>query len=143
MSAESFNVRASEIVHRAQQDGNELLREGRLKDAKIAVANAQRDLRAVKRDAMDEQRTVQDSYSYSDARMRANETGQTIGMFAGAKFRSSMARSRAAAKRNIQREQTAAVRPYTELKSHIDRLISELDRNKAQITQAIAEQRDT
>jgi hypothetical protein len=141
MSVEDLTQRAESIAAAAEDEANALLAEDRFKEAKVVLANAQRELRDVKREATEEQRQVREAAA--DERLKISNKGQTLGMFGGSKVRGAMAHGRAAAKRDLAQRQADALRPYDYLKSAIDRGIAQMDRAKAEITADMSEQKST
>ncbi len=119
MSAQSWAEEAERIARTAEQTINSLLHENRAVEAKLALADAQRDLRDIKRQLADEQREVR--ASFTDARLQVSGSGQVVGMFAGGKARAAMSRARAMDKRKLAGNQAATLRPYAEVKAYIDK----------------------
>jgi hypothetical protein len=137
--AEELSERAQRIASDVQESVNTLLADDRLTEAKQLVSSAQRDIRDLKRDAVEAERSIRSAAQ--DARIDVSKQGQFIGNFLGSKGRGSLARGRASARRKLASQQADALRPYAQVKSLADELLSNLDRAKAQITDEAAAQR--
>lgn len=132
MSAKDMMKQVEAIAGLVEQRANALLAEDRYKEAKSVITDGQRDLRDLKRAAVDIQRQIR--LQGTDARQSTNKSGQMIGLVAGSKARGNMARGRAVQKRRIADKQADALRPYDAVKSTIDNVLSQMDRVKAQVT---------
>lgn len=137
MTVKGLVARVENIAEQAERDANELIGQGRPAEAKAVLTTAQRDLRDVRRDALDEQREVRERAA--DARLDIGKQGQIIGLFTGSKGRGHLARGRAHDKRKLAQRQADALRPYDALKSLIDRTLANLERAKAEVSQAAAD----
>lgn len=129
------------IVASAEAEANAALEVDDFAEAKRALAGAVRDLRDLKRQLTDQERSVRESYQ--DAKLKARGSGQTVGLFVGSKMRGAMARGRAAEGRRLSANQANALRPYAHAKAEIDRAISVLDRAKAQVTSDAADAKES
>lgn len=81
---------------------------GKKTDAKKMVINAQKEVRAIKAEVVAEEREVR--AHFTEARMKAGQTGQTVGLFMNSKNRGRLARARAAGKRSIAQQKQDALR---------------------------------
>ncbi|MEI6621729.1 MAG: DUF2510 domain-containing protein [Actinomycetes bacterium] len=141
MSAVEFASQAQAVVDLRTIEINECVAAGNVVAAKRTIADAVRELRDIKRAATDEERAIRSDFA--DARLKASEQGQTIGMFVNSKTRASMARMRAANKRTLARKQQAALDPYRNVKSLIDQTIAQLNAFKAEIIREGGSERRT
>lgn len=131
-----FIAEAKRIVADVDRAASEALGVGRLDEAKRALADGIRDLRDLKREVTEAERETR--LAFQDARLKARQTGQTVGMFMGSKARGAMGRGRAAAGRDISAKEQEASRHYAGLKSAIDAAIAGLDRERARVMDEIA-----
>lgn len=129
------------IISTAQTEANAALEGDDYAEAKRVLAGAVRDLRDLKRQITDNERSVRDSYQ--DARLKTRQTGQTVGLFVGSKTRGAMARGRAMEGRRLAGAQADALRPFANAKAQVDKAIAAMDRAKADVTNQAAEAKES
>ncbi len=136
-----FPSEMNRIVGAAQAEANAALEGDDYAEAKRVLTGAVRDLRDLKRQLMDDERKVRESYQ--DARSQTRQSGQMVGLFMGSKTRGAMARGRAIQGRQLSAKQAEALRPYAHLKAEADRAIAAVNNAKAQITEQAAEAKES
>src|SRR4051794_988828 len=82
---------------------NEYMKLGKKTDAKKMITNGQKAVRAIKAEVVAEEKEVR--ASFTDARLKTSQAGQTVGLFMSSKHRGQMSRVRASAKRSLAGQQ--------------------------------------
>jgi len=139
MADRDYERELQALLERTNAEANAAVQREDGAEAKRVLNGAIRELRDMKRELTDTERVIRENFS--EARLQNRKSGQTLGLFMGSKARGSMARSRAREGRKLSEKQADALQPIAGFKSELDRLISELDRNKARITDAQARDR--
>ena len=131
--ADSVLARYQAIGHRAEDEGNRMLRADRPKDAIRVLTDAQRDLRDLKREVVEAERQIR--LEATAARQRITSQSQASAIF-GKTVKRAVSQGAAAQKTSISQNQTRALAAYLPVKSAIDQLIADLARMKEEIRHA-------
>jgi hypothetical protein len=123
--------RANSAIQAWVERANECLKAGRPADAKKSLTLAQRELRAIKAEIVAEEREVK--ASFTDARLQASKSGQTIGLFMNSKNQGRLAHARAAQKRTIAQDRQHTLDRYRKAKAALDDGIAHAERIKLDI----------
>lgn len=140
MSARELAEQAELMLLTAEHRINELLGQQRTAEAEIALADAQRDLRDLKRALADEERDLRARLARE--RMKTDRTAHVLDTFASAKARA-LARASSAQQPSAAGDMAVTLRPYGVAKAFLDRGLASLELIKVQITQAPADERRT
>ncbi len=136
MSAKELAEQAEFRLLAAEHSILELLGQKRTAEAEIAITDAQRDLRDLKRVLADEQRDLR--ARIIDERLKTDRAGPVLDTFASAKARA-MARARSGQQHGTAGDLAATLPPYGVVQAYVDRGLADLDRIRAQIAQAPAD----
>ena len=99
MGIEGIAAEVQRVAQTAEADGNARVLDGDYAGAKRVLTAAQKELRLLKRDALDEERKIREAFQ--DQRLKVSKSGQTLGLFVNSKTRSAMSKGRAMEKRSL------------------------------------------